>query len=293
MKFGSRVVGLLLAGLLVFTQTACDPGVGNTSGSSGAPCGGAWTCEQLDRFDAVIRFIQDQPGQMGLVFRDRKTGGQWSTGDPYRLSWAASCTKLALAVDLLERGKSGGVTLSEKDKEQIGQMLNSSSDVAADALWKKYGDDATLTRWKERFGMSHATFVEGFAHEWGFVKASARDFAALMRYVLETADGGIRSQVVDEMRGVAKNQRWGVWAAGEQQEPGNKNGWSNEVDEGSRSWVTNTVGFAGPDQRYILAIMYQLQPEGTLQQGVHAVSDATAILFGQPTPAPISLPKAD
>ena len=281
----------MLAVVLVFTQSACDPGLGAASRTGDSACGSSWTCDQFYRFDAVIQYVQQQPGQLGLVFRDRKTGGDWSTGDPYRLSWAASCSKLALAVDLLEREKSG-VALSERDKEQIKQMLNSSSHAAADALWKKYGDDATLARWKERFGMSEATFVDGFPHSWGFVKANARDFAALLRYLLESADSAIRTQVVEAMRGVAKNQRWGVWAAGEQQQPGSKNGWSHEVDDGSRNWVTNSVGFAGPDQRYILTIMYQLKPEGTLEQGVRVVSDAAAILFGQPTPATVSMPKA-
>ena len=40
--------------------------------------------------------------------------------------------------------------------------------------------------------------------------------------------------------------------------------------------MTNTVGFAGPDGRYAVAVMYQLDPAGTVADGVHTVSDVVA-----------------
>lgn len=86
---------------------------------------------------------------------------------------------------------------------------------------------------------------------------------------------------------------WGVWAAGTDQRPGNKDGWSQEKDSYGEHWVTDTVGFAGPDERYIVAIMYQVPPQGTLDDGVHAVSYVAALLFGAPVPAPVTIPEPD
>jgi hypothetical protein len=57
--------------------------------------------------------------------------------------------------------------------------------------------------------------------------------------------------------------------------------------------VTNTVGFAGPDERYLIAEMYQVDPRGTLSGGVHTVSDVVALLFGVPVPARITVPAPD
>jgi hypothetical protein len=171
-------------------------------------------------------------------------------------------------------------------------MLNFSDEAASDRLWTKFGGDAMLARFRSAFGMTGLHFVPGFTGStyWGFVKCTADDLAALMSHVL---DGPDRAYLVAAMRGVAPNQRWGVWGAGAAQQPGDKDGWSFESDPYGKHWVTDTVGFAGPDQRYTLAIMYQVGPSGSLADGVHAVSDVAAMLFGRAVPAPVTVPAPD
>ncbi len=247
----------------------------------------------MRRFAAAKRYVDQQSGQLGVVMHDRQTGATWTAGTPDHPVWTASSIKLALALDLLEQDQAGSVALSATDKDQMGQMLNWSSNDAAMSLWNKYGDDAMVGRWRSRFGMAHVTFVDGFKRNWGYMKASTNDFAALVGYVLDKADPSIRSYVVNALQNVAGNQHWGVWDAGSDQQPGNKDGWSYEADNGAHNWITNTVGFAGPNQRYVIAIMYQLTPNGTMEQGVHAVSDVAALLFGKPTPAPVAMPDPD
>ena len=39
--------------------------------------------------------------------------------------------------------------------------------------------------------------------------------------------------------------------------------------------------------------MYQLDPAGSLAEGVHTVSDLVALLFGAPVPAPVTVPAPD
>jgi hypothetical protein len=142
--------------------------------------------------------------------------------------------------------------------------------------------------------MRGLTFVDGFDRYWGFMKCTARDLAALMSYVLDKLNQDDRAYVIGAMRDVDSVQQWGVWAAGKALHPGTKDGWSLEKDDGSQHWVTNTVGFAGDSQRYIVAVMYHLPPHtGTLGGGVHAVTDLVATVFGQRIPAPAVIPPPD
>ena len=128
---------------------------------------------------------------------------------------------------------------------------------------------------------------------WGAVKCTAQDLAALMTYILDKMHADDRAYLLQAMRSVHQVQRWGVYAAGGGQAPGNKNGWNVEKNEaGQNHWVTDSIGFAGPGERYIVSVMYALpgntQAKGhTLDAGVHAVSDVVATIFGAPVPAPI------
>lgn len=53
------------------------------------------------------------------------------------------------------------------------------------------------------------------------------------------------------------------------------------------------MGFAGPDERYTIGIMFQVAPRGSIGYGSHTVSDVVALLFGQPVPATITVPTPD
>ena len=55
---------------------------------------------------------------------------------------------------------------------------------------------------------------------------------------------------------------------------------------------TSSVGFAGPGERYIVAVTYELPASSSLADGVHAVSDLVAMVFGAQTPAPVVIPAA-
>jgi len=86
-------------------------------------------------------------------------------------------------------------------------------------------------------------------------------------------------------------QQWGVWSAGPSMQPGVKGGWSVEKDDdGKDHWVVLSVGFAGPEARYVVSVTHDLPPgtrstNGNLDVGVHTVSDLVATVFGAPVPA--------
>jgi hypothetical protein len=277
-------------------EDAADPEVTATRKVTAkpSPTCGAWGCEQEARFAAAAAFLKKQPGYLGIVVRDRKTGGVWKSGTTTHPTWTASTIKLAMATSLLERARAGQITLDATARQEIADMLAFSSNDAADALWFRYGRADMVARFQRTYGMKHLTFVSGFDRYWGLMKCTAEDLAALMSYILDKLNGTDKSYLLTAMRTVDAIQQWGVWAAGKAQRPGVKDGWSQELDGGAKHWVTNTVGFAGDDERYVVAAMYHLPPSGgTIDKGVHAISDLVALTFGQPTPAPAVVPDRD
>ena len=149
-----------------------------------------------------------------------------------------------------------------------------------------------MTLWfKQVYGMTGLTFVSGFPRTWGFMKCSAEDLQRRMTYVLEKLHPTDRTYLLEGMRGVGTIQQWGVWAAGKEKQPAVKNGWSVESDSGTKHWCVSTVGSVASDTRYAVAAMYDLPAVGgSIDLGVHSVSDAVATAFGAPVPASVTVP---
>ena len=209
--------------------------------------------------------------------------------------WTASTIKLAMAADLLERHRAGSITLDATARKQIADMLDFSSNSAANQLWKNFRLADRVAHYRSAYGMAGLGFPTGDRY-WGAMKCTTLDLLSLMSYVLDSLPAPDRDFIVDAMRSVSPIQQWGVWAAGPRLAPGVKGGWSIEKDPGGEHWVANSVGFAGPDARYVIATMYQLPPgvltkAGTIDAGVHAVSDIVATIFGARVPAPVTIPQ--
>jgi hypothetical protein len=247
---------------------------------------------EQQRYAAAAQLLRGKPGHLGIVVRDRQTGTVWRAGQTGHPTWTASTIKLAMATGLLERARSGEIALDSTARQQITDMLDFSSNDAATALWNRYGKDAQVTRFQQTYGMTGLTFVSGYSRTWGFMKCTSEDLLRLMSYVLDRLHPDDRAFVVRAMRQVDEIQQWGVWSAGPGQQPGTKGGWSIESDPGGKHWVTNAVGFAGPGERYAVAVMYDLRPGATIGDGVHAVSDLVATVFGAKVPAPVTVPDA-
>ena len=268
------------------TSAATSP----TPAPSPTPSCGSWGCPLQHRLAAAAALVRTKPGQLGVTVLDRRTGAVWEAGTAGHLMWASSTPKLALATSLLERSRAGEITLDATARQQIAAMLAVSDDNAADALWDRYGGASLLPRFRDRYGMTGATFVPGFPQRWGFIKVSTRDLRRLMTYVLTRTDPADRTYLVQAMRTTGSIQHWGVWAAGAPQHPGAKDGWSVELDAGTKHWCTSSVGFAGDGERYVVAVMDDLPPGAGIAAGVHAVSDVVATIFGAPTPAAVTVP---
>ncbi|MCE5292408.1 MAG: tat pathway signal sequence [Nocardiaceae bacterium] len=271
-----RGLAVVLAALFVLAARCSNSGDG---GGRKPPCDlPAAYCSVQERISAANDYLRTRPGQVGYVLRVGMFVYRSEFAD--QLVWTASTIKLAMAADLLMKNRAGTIKLTASDRELIQKMLHSSDDDAADALWEKYAgkDKQQFNRDFVAFGMTglepEISFSSGKPY-WGFQKCTPDDLDHLMQYVLTQLDPTDRAYIVDEMQNVAPDQQWGVWAAGPDQHPGNKDGWSEE--EGG--WVINSVGFAGPDQQYTLAIMNALQGKGGYDEGVETISHVAKVLL--------------
>jgi hypothetical protein len=232
------------------------------------------------RIAAAEQYLATRPGTVGFVLRDRATGAKYRNADAATMTWTASTIKLAMVADLLAREQTGLVRLSDADRRQMVAMLRSSDNAAADALWSRYGGTEQVFNANfARYGMPSIRPQSGFGDVFpyrGFQKGTADDFDGLMNYVLTGLSEGNAAAVVAEMQRVDGDQQWGVWGAGPGMAPGNKNGWSQEQG----GWVVNSVGFAGPQQRFTLAIMNALNGQGGYDDGVETTTRLAQILLG-------------
>lgn len=272
------------------TQQAQQSQAATGEASTGAPAASAGPTAKAGKEASAAAFVKQQPGTFGIVVRDRQTGAVWKAGNTTATTWTASTIKLAIAADLLERHRQGGIALDATDRANLDKALINSDNDAATALWSRYDGPGMLGRFRDRFGMRTLSVVAGYDTFWRNLRCSADDLQALMGYVLEKLAAADRAYLVKTLRNVAGNQHWGVWAAGGGMSPGNKDGWAQKPVNGRTVWVTHTVGFAGPGERYVVAATYEQGASGTLGKGAHAVSDAVAMYFGAPVPAKITTP---
>jgi hypothetical protein len=240
-----------------------------------------FSCAILQRISAVKRYIARQPGQIGVELYDRDTGARWGNKYANTDFPAASTIKLAMVADVMQRQHTGSLSLTPADWDLINEILYNSDDAAGDQLWFGFEDGGFLQRIR-RFGMRSTAF-SGSPPYWGFMYCSPHDLDSLMNYVLDRLPASDRDYIVYRMRRVGPIEQWGVWGAGRASRPGNKDGWENE----GSVWITNTVGFAGPHERYTLAIMDNLGGAGDFHQGSTTLSEIASLLFrGHLGPAP-------
>nr|WP_324196547.1 tat pathway signal sequence [Nocardia puris] len=243
-------------------------------------CRDGFDCDLSNRIAKADAYLNSRPGVTGYVLRDRVTGGVYANQHAENSVWTVSTIKLAIAADLLNRARVGAVVLGPEDRERIEAMLATSNDAAADLLWNKYAGF-------DRMAFNNAFRANGMVSlipqptttamfpDWSFQKCTAADLDRLMDHVLSVMHPDDRNYLLDRMRNVDSNQHWGVWGAGARLRPGLKNGWSAEQG----GWVVNSVGFAGPGERYTLAIMTSLGGEGGYTEGADTDTRLAEILL--------------
>ncbi|WP_109765224.1 serine hydrolase [Mycolicibacterium fortuitum] len=255
-------------------------GAGTTVPSASATCATPANCAFTERVAVADAYLSTRPGTVGYVLRDRTTGAVYRNAHAGEPVWTASTIKLGMVVDLLTRQRAGTVRLTDSDRTLMAAMLHSSDDDAADTLWSRYSgaDHQAFNADFPAYGLTGMQPQRGFSRTfpyWGFQKATPEDLDRLINYTLSDLPAAETAEIVDALQHVDTNQQWGVWGAGAAMNPGNKDGWS--LEQGG--WVVNSVGFAGPRQRYTLAIMNALGDEGGYDDGVKTTTHLSELLL--------------
>lgn len=271
---------LAAAAILVPTTTALIPSAYAAPPAHTQGCIAGFDCDMSSRIASVDAYLKNRPGVTGYVVRDRVSGGVYANENAENSVWTASTIKLAIAADLLNRARAGVIGLGPEDRGLMESMLATSNDQAADILWNKYAGI-------DRMAYNNAFRSNGMVNlvpqptntamfpDWSFQKCTPADLDRLMDSIFNNMHPDDRNYLFDRMRAVDSNQHWGVWGAGAAMRPGLKNGWSEEQG----GWVVNSVGFAGPGERYTLAIMSSLGSDGGYTEGAATDTKVAELLF--------------
>lgn len=189
------------------------------------------------------------------------TGATYSTGARSGM-WTASVYKLLILETLLLRRQQADTTLSQGEAETAERMIENSDNASGYDMFLDIGGNAGLSSGARALGLSHT--VPGRSDP-TFTTTSADDCLDLLKDLVTNGPLNRRSRafVLNLMRDVEADQRWGVGAVADRGTRfANKNGWlsvtntngTGEDDDGL--WVANSLGVVTVGgQRVLMAVL--------------------------------------
>ncbi|MGW6731505.1 serine hydrolase [Streptomyces sp. NPDC055013] len=197
----------------------------------------------------------------------------------------ASISKVNILATLLLQAQDEGRELTYPERMYAEEMIRTSDNAAADALWRSIGKAEGLAAANERLGLSSTQAGPG---SWGLTRTTATDQVKLLRAVFAEglsappAPRGLtrssRAAIGNLMGGITDDQDWGVSAA---RSPGSrwalKNGWLQRNTTGL--WVINSVGQVRVHgHRYLVSVLSDGNP--TMESGISLVERAARAAIG-------------
>ena len=186
----------------------------------------------------------------------------------------ASVSKIALLeILLLERQRQGRLLTDDED-DQLTQMIEHSSNDAANDVFDLAGGHDTVVAEQVPLGLDTSITVYGPGNLWGLTTSSAAQQIILLRNLVDDdspLNAKSREYAMDLLTHVESDQRWGVPVAAD---PGStyavKNGWL-AVDGDHGLWAVNTDGIITVHgQQLLVSVMTQ-----------HDASFAGGIAYGE------------
>jgi hypothetical protein len=219
--------------------------------------------------------------QIGFEVFDRQTGAVLASLDPGQQFAAMSAVKLLIALDAVN-GTNGALP-DAATRQQLRQMLATSDDDIADALWDADGGPALVTRVATMLGLTGTRPPED-PGEWGDTLITARDMVTVYRYVADQLAAPSRDLILDALADAPRHaadgfdQYFGIpdglphtsWAI--------KQGWGTSGDQA----VMNSTGLVGAGQRYVTVLLAAAPAGfyGALPQAVTAAAAALTPVVG-------------
>ncbi|MEU5849116.1 serine hydrolase [Saccharopolyspora shandongensis] len=194
---------------------------------------------------------------------------------------SASVVKLLIAIDAMREEPVPDVA------RQVHQMLVTSDDSVANALWNAGGGTAIVARMSDLLGLS-ATQPPRDPTEWGYTMITAADVVTVYRYITDRLPQSQRDLIEDALADASQQAADGVdqyfgipdgipdapWAV--------KQGWMvSEVEV-----VLHTTGLVGRNSRYVTVLLTSAPADTPWSKATQAITAGAAALTPRRAPAP-------
>jgi len=202
---------------------------------------------------------------VGIALIDRRRAGCLSELNGAEAFPTASVVKLLISIDVLMDDPSYSADVEE--------MLMSSDDAIASALWARRGTAAIIYRTQALIGLSSVSPPDS-PGEWGSTRIDAVDVARIWQWVLDAAPANVREPILTGTGGAREiaadgvNQFFGIPNAMPDQAFWIKQGWG--TSRGRR--IINTTGVVGAGKDFILVMLTSHPKSITLRSATKAAT---------------------
>jgi len=195
--------------------------------------------------DSLEGLISQAPaGGVSVSAVNLATGKHLSMGAT-RGMLEASVSKIALLEILLLERQDAGKLLSSYEDGQLTEMIEHSSNSAADEVFELAGGHAKVVAEQRPLGLDTSITIYGPGNLWGLTTTSAAQQIILLRNLVDDdspLNDASRDYALNLLKHVESDQRWGAPVAADKNSTYYvKNGWL-AVDDDHDLWAVNTDG---------------------------------------------------
>jgi len=232
---------------------------------------------------ALAPVLRQSTGRLAVGIVDAATGTAAVYGGD-REFHTASIIKVDILASLLLQHQWSNVSLSAHQRALAADMIENSSDEAANELWEAAGQGQGVKVANQELGLRQTTPGDGIY--WGLTSTTVEDQLRLLADLASSRSplsAGSRSYELGLMQHVAADQDWGVTAgAVPGTTPAVKDGWL--PDGSSTTWVINSIGvISSGGHELLVAVLSSDQPSestGIAQVDAAARAAVSAITPG-------------
>ncbi|MBM7439042.1 serine hydrolase [Streptomyces sp. HB132] len=274
----------LIGGVLVPTALAASPATAAPAPAPAVSCDSDRAGLAAKLSGDITAALEGHRSTTALAVQDHRTHTS-CTLRPTQQVDSASVVKVTVLAALLWDAQKAKRPLTPHELELSTAMITKSDNDATTELWDQLGP-AKVKGFLKAAGMTRTALDEKGA--WGLTQITAHDEQRLLTLVTarnKVLDDRSRAFVLERMREVVPEQRWGVPAGA----PGDatvqlKNGW---LERSTHGWRVHSVGaFSGKGHDYVITVL--TQDNRTMEDGIdtiQAVSRAVHKDIGPDRPA--------
>lgn len=195
---------------------------------------------------------------------------------------SASLSKLLVVVDMIDRWRTAGLTLTETDLDLANRALSSSDDAAMNVLWSRFDGYGAVERLVTRLGLT-ATSPPEDPGVWGNTKMTAGDMVRVYQHMVRDMAPEARDLIVGPLAAARPagsdgfDQYFGLLTRGASDQVYAKQAW---VTYRPKGFLLHSVGVVrgGTGDAYAVALL-STQPYASAQAArEHLSTVANAVL---------------